>query len=155
LSNGKLYVYLIFQDLFPYHAQQQAACSNPKIQNPSEAYPVIFPQCPTSSVAAYGQRLVTTRPYRKCQAFALRCDESQGCQALSQSAFLFDICDRRTYSLSKKCLELWSSAQDNIRITAFLSIRKLATANDASVMDHILKVGVCTLPDLLSSMWPF
>jgi nucleolar complex protein 2 len=69
--------------------------------------------------------------------------------------FLFDICDRRTYSLSKKCLELWSSAQDNIRITAFLSIRKLATANDASVMDHILKVGVCTLPDLLSSMWPF
>jgi nucleolar complex protein 2 len=68
---------------------------------------------------------------------------------------LLGICDRRTYYLLKKCLELWSSAQDNIRITAFLSIRKLATASDASIMDHILKVGVCTLPDLYPSIWAF
>ncbi|KAF8970594.1 Noc2p family-domain-containing protein [Flammula alnicola] len=39
----------------------------------------------------------------------------------------------------KKCLELWSSGSDSIRIAAFLSIRKLATSTDESIMDTILK----------------
>ncbi|KAG6890208.1 hypothetical protein C0995_010219 [Termitomyces sp. Mi166 len=39
----------------------------------------------------------------------------------------------------KKCLELWSSAQDNIRIAAFLAIRKLASGTDESIMDNVLK----------------
>ncbi|KAG6907717.1 hypothetical protein DXG01_007630 [Tephrocybe rancida] len=39
----------------------------------------------------------------------------------------------------KKCLELWSSAQDSIRIAAFLAIRKLSSVTDESIMDNVLK----------------
>ncbi|KAG6865341.1 hypothetical protein C0991_003378 [Blastosporella zonata] len=45
----------------------------------------------------------------------------------------------------KKCLELWSSAQDNIRIAAFLAIRKLASATDESILDSVLKGSYLTL----------
>ncbi|KAJ7147331.1 Noc2-domain-containing protein [Mycena filopes] len=45
----------------------------------------------------------------------------------------------------KKCLELWSSAQDNIRIAAFLAIRKLASATDESILDSVLKGTYLTL----------
>ncbi|CAK5271008.1 unnamed protein product [Mycena citricolor] len=45
----------------------------------------------------------------------------------------------------KKCLELWSSAQDNIRIAAFLAIRKLASTADESVLDSVLKGTYLTL----------
>ena len=41
---------------------------------------------------------------------------------------------------------LWSSAQDSIRIAAFLAIRKLASAGDITITDHVLKVQ----PDLHS-----
>ena len=41
------------------------------------------------------------------------------------------------------CLDLWSSAEDSVRIAAFLSVRKLASATDSSLMDLALKVG-CT-----------
>ncbi|KAH6911958.1 Noc2p family-domain-containing protein [Coprinopsis sp. MPI-PUGE-AT-0042] len=62
--------------------------------------------------------------------------------ALSESAKLipYVVSSRRTVKLYlKKCLELWSSADDSIRITAFLSIRKLASSPDESVVDTILK----------------
>ncbi|KAF8183797.1 Noc2p family-domain-containing protein [Mycena galopus ATCC 62051] len=39
----------------------------------------------------------------------------------------------------KKCLEIWSSAEDSIRIAAFLAIRKLASATDESILDSVLK----------------
>lgn len=39
----------------------------------------------------------------------------------------------------KKCLELWSTGDDSVRIAAFLSIQKLASSTDESVMDIILK----------------
>ncbi|KAJ7260970.1 Noc2p family-domain-containing protein [Mycena haematopus] len=45
----------------------------------------------------------------------------------------------------KKCLELWSSAEDSIRIAAFLAIRKLASATDESILDHVLKGTYLTL----------
>ncbi|KAJ7777519.1 Noc2-domain-containing protein [Mycena maculata] len=45
----------------------------------------------------------------------------------------------------KKCLELWSSAKDNIRIAAFLAIRKLASAMDESILDSVLKGAYLTL----------
>ena len=41
----------------------------------------------------------------------------------------------------QKCLDLWSSGSDSIRIAAFLSIRKLASSSDESILDSILKVG--------------
>ncbi|KAJ7657909.1 Noc2-domain-containing protein [Mycena polygramma] len=45
----------------------------------------------------------------------------------------------------KKCLELWSSAEDSIRIAAFLAIRKLASATDESILDSVLKGSYLTL----------
>ncbi|KAJ7468636.1 Noc2-domain-containing protein [Mycena latifolia] len=45
----------------------------------------------------------------------------------------------------KKCLELWSSAEDTIRIAAFLAIRKLASATDESILDSVLKGSYLTL----------
>ncbi|KAG6810857.1 hypothetical protein H0H92_010041 [Tricholoma furcatifolium] len=48
-------------------------------------------------------------------------------------------------SYLKKCLELWSSAEDSIRIAAFLAIRKLASAMDESIMDNVLKGAYLTL----------
>ena len=41
---------------------------------------------------------------------------------------------------NQKCLSLWSSGSDSIRIAAFLSVRKLASSSDESIMDIILKV---------------
>ncbi|KAH9929483.1 Noc2-domain-containing protein [Fomitopsis serialis] len=45
----------------------------------------------------------------------------------------------------KACLDLWSSAEDSVRIAAFLAIRKLASATDASIMDLVLKNTYLTL----------
>ena len=41
----------------------------------------------------------------------------------------------------QKCLDLWSSADDDIRIAAFLSVRQLALSNDNSILDNILRVS--------------
>ncbi|KAJ6619052.1 Noc2-domain-containing protein [Mycena sp. CBHHK59/15] len=45
----------------------------------------------------------------------------------------------------KKCLDLWSSAEDRIRIAAFLAIRRLASATDESILDNVLKGTYLTL----------
>ncbi|KAG6837759.1 hypothetical protein H0H93_001686 [Arthromyces matolae] len=45
----------------------------------------------------------------------------------------------------KKCLELWSSAEDRIRIASFLAIRRLASTTDESIMDRVLKGTYLTL----------
>ncbi|KAJ7058144.1 Noc2-domain-containing protein [Mycena amicta] len=45
----------------------------------------------------------------------------------------------------KKCLDLWSSAADNVRIAAFLAIRKLASSADESILDNVLKGTYLTL----------
>lgn len=42
----------------------------------------------------------------------------------------------------QKCLELWSTAEDGVRISAFLAIRKLASSNDDAILDTVLKVGL-------------
>ncbi|KAF8841034.1 Noc2-domain-containing protein [Paxillus ammoniavirescens] len=39
----------------------------------------------------------------------------------------------------KKCLEVWSSGKDSVRIAAFLSIRKLASSADDAIRDLALK----------------
>jgi hypothetical protein len=56
LGNGKLCVYyaIFLEDLFLIPARQQTACSNTKIQNITETYPIIFPQHPTYSFTAHG-----------------------------------------------------------------------------------------------------
>ncbi|KZT24958.1 Noc2-domain-containing protein [Neolentinus lepideus HHB14362 ss-1] len=45
----------------------------------------------------------------------------------------------------KTCLDLWSSAEDSTRITAFLAIRRLSTASDESILDMVLKGTYLTL----------
>ncbi|ETW79731.1 hypothetical protein HETIRDRAFT_322642 [Heterobasidion irregulare TC 32-1] len=45
----------------------------------------------------------------------------------------------------KMTLELWSTADDSVRIAAFLAIRKLATATDESILDMVLKSTYLTL----------
>ncbi|KAF5326414.1 hypothetical protein D9611_000950 [Ephemerocybe angulata] len=62
--------------------------------------------------------------------------------ALTESAKLvpYIVSSRKTVKqYLKMCLGLWSSASDNVRISAFLAIRKLASSPDESVMDTILK----------------
>lgn len=38
------------------------------------------------------------------------------------------------------CLDLWSTADDSVRIAAFLAVRKLASSPDEGILDMILKV---------------
>lgn len=44
--------------------------------------------------------------------------------------------------MQKVLLELWSSASDNVRIAAFLAVRKLFVGGDDSIRDICLKVNV-------------
>ncbi|KAF5375408.1 hypothetical protein D9615_007998 [Tricholomella constricta] len=68
--------------------------------------------------------------------------------AVTESAKLipYIVSSRKAVKLYlKKCLELWSSAQDSIRIAAFLAIRRLASVTDESIMDNVLKGIYLTL----------
>ncbi|KAH9922309.1 Noc2-domain-containing protein [Epithele typhae] len=53
---------------------------------------------------------------------------------------------RKTIKLYlKTCLDYWATAEDTVRISAFLSVRRLAAATDESVMDTVLKNTYMTL----------
>ena len=63
--------------------------------------------------------------------------------ALSETAKLvpYITSNRKTVKLYlKTCLDYWSSAEDSVRIAAFLSVRRLAAATDESILDSVLKV---------------
>ncbi|OAX38419.1 Noc2-domain-containing protein [Rhizopogon vinicolor AM-OR11-026] len=38
-----------------------------------------------------------------------------------------------------KCLDLWSTGEDNVRIAAFLAVRRLASSTESSIVDLVLK----------------
>ncbi|EIW76677.1 Noc2-domain-containing protein [Coniophora puteana RWD-64-598 SS2] len=62
--------------------------------------------------------------------------------AITESAKLlpYVITSRKAVKLYlKKCLELWSTADDHVRIAAFSAIRRLASSSDDSIMDMVLK----------------
>ncbi|KAF9074484.1 Noc2-domain-containing protein [Rhodocollybia butyracea] len=68
--------------------------------------------------------------------------------AVTESAKIipYVISNRKAIKLYlKKCLELWSNANDSIRVASFVAIRKLATVMDQSVLDHVLKGTYLTL----------
>ncbi|KAF8591770.1 Noc2-domain-containing protein [Ramaria rubella] len=68
--------------------------------------------------------------------------------ALTESAKLlpYIIGSRKAVKIYlKTCLRLWSSAQDNVRIAAFLAIRRLASSTDESILDLVLKGTYLTL----------
>ncbi|KAG7447240.1 Noc2-domain-containing protein [Guyanagaster necrorhizus] len=68
--------------------------------------------------------------------------------AVTESAKIvpYVVSSRKTIKLYlKKCLELWSSAGDSIRIASFLAIRRLASATDESILDNVLKGTYLTL----------
>ena len=48
-------------------------------------------------------------------------------------------------ALLQACLNLWSSADDDIRIAAFLAIRRLSMCSDESIKDLTLKKTYLTL----------
>lgn len=71
-------------------------------------------------------------------------DEEMLRLALTESAKLvpYIISSRKTVKqYLKTCLNLWSTASDSVRVTAFLSVRRLASSPDESVLDVILKVS--------------
>ncbi|KAJ7619529.1 Noc2-domain-containing protein [Roridomyces roridus] len=75
-------------------------------------------------------------------------DNEQLQLAVTESAKIipYIVSSRKSVKLYlKKCLELWSSAEDSIRIAAFLAIRKLASATDESTLDTVLKGTYLTL----------
>ncbi|KAI0060116.1 Noc2-domain-containing protein [Artomyces pyxidatus] len=68
--------------------------------------------------------------------------------AVNESAKLipYVVGSRRTVkSYLKTCLGLWSTADDSVRIAAFLAMRKLASATDESILDMVLKSTYLTL----------
>ena len=40
----------------------------------------------------------------------------------------------------KTCLDYWATAEDSVRISAFLSVRRLAVSTDESILDTVLRV---------------
>ncbi|KAJ3546732.1 hypothetical protein NMY22_g1943 [Coprinellus aureogranulatus] len=75
-------------------------------------------------------------------------DEEMLKLALTESAKLvpYVVSSRKTVKqYLKTCLNLWSTASDSVRVTAFLSVRRLASSPDESVMDTILKSTYLTL----------
>ncbi|KAI0744746.1 Noc2-domain-containing protein [Earliella scabrosa] len=68
--------------------------------------------------------------------------------ALSETAKLvpYITSNRKTVKLYLKTgLDYWSSAEDSVRIAAFLSVRRLAAATDESILDSVLKSTYLTL----------
>ncbi|KAI0052496.1 Noc2-domain-containing protein [Auriscalpium vulgare] len=68
--------------------------------------------------------------------------------AMTESAKLipYIVSSHRTVkAYLKTCLHQWSTADDTVRIAAFLAIRKLASATDESILDLVLKSTYQTL----------
>ncbi|QRV85497.1 nucleolar complex protein 2 [Ceratobasidium sp. AG-Ba] len=68
--------------------------------------------------------------------------------ALSETAKLapYIVGSRKTIKLwLKTCLNLWSSAADSVRISAFLAIRRLAFSSDEGIVDLVQKNTYLTL----------
>ncbi|EJD05007.1 Noc2-domain-containing protein [Fomitiporia mediterranea MF3/22] len=68
--------------------------------------------------------------------------------ALNESAKLlpYVISSRKAVKLYlKTCLKLWSSAEDEVRIAAFLAIRRLVSSSDEAIRDQALKNTYLTL----------
>ncbi|KAI5887664.1 Noc2-domain-containing protein [Schizophyllum commune H4-8] len=55
----------------------------------------------------------------------------------------------------KKCLAIWSSGEDSVRIAAFLAIRHLASGTDNAVLDSILKGTYMSLVKSCKSTNPY
>ncbi|TBU45669.1 Noc2-domain-containing protein [Dichomitus squalens] len=68
--------------------------------------------------------------------------------ALSETAKLvpYVTSSRKTVKLYlKTCLDYWATAEDSVRISAFLSVRRLAAVTDESVLESVLKSTYLTL----------
>ncbi|KAF8182875.1 Noc2p family-domain-containing protein [Pholiota molesta] len=88
------------------------------------------------------QKLILSHFHNIIHILSQLTDEDTLRLALTESAKLIPYITSSRKSVKaylKKCLDLWSSGSDSIRIAAFLSIRRLAASADESVMDSILK----------------
>ncbi|KAF8890669.1 Noc2-domain-containing protein [Infundibulicybe gibba] len=94
------------------------------------------------------QKLILSYFHNIIHMFSQLTDKEMLQLAVAESAKVlpYVVSSRKSVKLYlKKCLELWSSAQDSTRIAAFLAIRKLACATDESILDHVLKGTYMTL----------
>ncbi|KAF9480615.1 Noc2-domain-containing protein [Pholiota conissans] len=88
------------------------------------------------------QKLILSHFHNIIHILSQLTDEDTLRLALTESAKLipYIISSRKSIkAYLKKCLDLWSSGSDSIRVAAFLSIRRLAASADESIMDSILK----------------
>ncbi|KAH9948484.1 Noc2-domain-containing protein [Amylocystis lapponica] len=94
------------------------------------------------------QKLVLSHFHNVMHLLTQLTDAEMMCLALTESAKLvpFIIGSRKAVKVYlKTCLELWSTAEDSVRIAAFLAVRKLAFATDEAIMDMVLKNTYLTL----------
>lgn len=123
---------------------QKRSYPDPEMEDAAEAHPVVLLQCRTPDLAAERHANVAHGCVGKLEVAAVRDEQPQGCQSLPQGeSDVYDWLLTGTECLVhfvQACLDLWSSAEDSVRIAAFLAIRKLASATDASVLDLVLKV---------------
>ncbi|TRM60064.1 Noc2p family-domain-containing protein [Schizophyllum amplum] len=78
--------------------------------------------------------------------------------ALSETAKVvpYVISSRKAVKLYlKKCLSIWSSGADSVRIAAFLAIRHLASGTDSAVLDSIMKGTYMSLVKSCKSTNPY
>ncbi|KDR74079.1 hypothetical protein GALMADRAFT_250813 [Galerina marginata CBS 339.88] len=94
------------------------------------------------------QKLILSHFHNVTHILGQLTDEEQLRLALTESAKLvpYVVSSRKAVkAYLKKCLDLWSSGTDSVRIAAFLSVRKFAQSSDESIMDNILKATYLTL----------
>ncbi|KAJ3500788.1 hypothetical protein NLJ89_g9637 [Agrocybe chaxingu] len=94
------------------------------------------------------QKLILSYFHNVTRILSQLTDEDMLRLALAESAKIvpYTITSRKSVkTYLKKCLDLWSSAADSIRLAAFLSVRRLASASDESILDTILKSTYLTL----------
>ncbi|KAF9556463.1 Noc2-domain-containing protein [Agrocybe pediades] len=104
------------------------------------------------------QKLILSHFYNVTNLLGQLTDENTLRLALTESAKLLPYVygsRKCVKGYIKKCLDLWSSAADPIRVVAFLSIRKLAASGDESIIDGILKSTYLTLLRCSKSTSPY
>lgn len=132
---------------------QQSTHPDCKIQGTPETYIVLFLErdsfrirtlrCANAAVGGLGKREIDS----------LCCFEPESNTELPQSMadFLYSVNGddapnsllllRSPFQLLQLCFDLWSSAEDEVRLSALLAMRTLVGSQDDSIVDLVLRVS--------------
>ncbi|PCH43014.1 Noc2-domain-containing protein [Wolfiporia cocos MD-104 SS10] len=94
------------------------------------------------------QKMIVSYFHNVMHLLAQLTDTDMSRLAVSESARLVPYVTSNRKAMKvylKTCLDLWSSAEDSIRIAAFLAVRKLCQATDESIMDLVLKASISNI----------